>query len=218
MNYLAQVFKGLKDLTPLTISILVGMLFVAGLFSLLGKKFKFNTKVIVYGGLSISISFILSYIKLYRWPQGGSITPGSMLPLFVFSYIFGPIPGILAGSAFGLLKLVQGPYIVHPAQVLLDYIIAYAALGFSGFARENVGLGVILGGFGRFFSSFLSGVIFFASYAPEGMNPIVYSIAVNALVIGTDSLICLVLTFIPQVKMMIEELRKTANLKERSAT
>lgn len=207
MNSLGKVFAGLAELTPTTISVLVAMLALAAVLAIVGKKTEYNTKVIVYGGLCVAISFVLSYVRLYRWPQGGSITLASMLPMFVFSYIFGPAAGVSAGAVYGLLQLIQDPYIVHPAQVLLDYIIAFAAMGISGFARENVSLGIILGGFGRFFSSFLSGVIFFGCYAPEGMSPIIYSISVNGTIIGTDALICLIISLVPQVRAVIERLK-----------
>jgi thiamine transporter len=133
-----------------------------------------------------------------------------MLPMFVYAYIFGPAAGIAAGVAYGLLQLIQDPFIVHPVQVLLDYIIAFGALGLAGYCRNNISLGVLLGGFGRFMASFLSGVIFFASYAPEGMNPIWYSMLVNGMVIGTDTAICFIISLIPQVSSMIERLRSNA--------
>ena len=217
MNYLTQVFVDLAELSPVTISILVAMVVVAGILAYIGPRAHFNTKALVYGGLCISVAFVLSYVRLYRWPQGGSITLASMLPMFVYAYIFGPAAGISAGAAYGLLQLIQDPYIVHPVQVLLDYIIAFAALGLAGFCRENPHAGILLGGFGRFFSSFLSGVIFFASYAPENMSPIIYSILVNGLVIGTDSLICFGISLIPQVKELIERAKHGALLKNKIA-
>ena len=111
----------------------------------------------------------------------------------------------------GLPAVCCSSYRIHTyfirVQVMLDYIIAFAALGLAGFSRKNILWGIAIGGFGRFFSSFLSGVIFFGSYAPEGMNPIVYSILVNGLVLGTDSLICLVVCLIPRVQHMIQSLK-----------
>lgn len=207
MDYIISIFKDLAELTPATISILIAVLAVAAILAVVGPRAKFGTKAVVYGGLCMAIAFILSYVRFYHWPQGGSITLASMLPMFVYAYIFGPVAGITAGSAYGLLQLIQDPYIVHPVQVLLDYIVAFGALGLAGFCRNNVSLGVLLGGFGRFIASFLSGVIFFASYAPEGMSPIIYSIAVNGMVIGTDTLICFVISLIPQVRQMIKRLR-----------
>ncbi|MBZ4665517.1 energy-coupled thiamine transporter ThiT [Mahella sp.] len=210
MDYIISIFEDLTEITPTAIAVVIAILAVVGFLVVIGPKAHFNTKSVVYGGLCIAIAFILSYIRFYHWPQGGSITLASMLPMFVYAYIFGPAAGIAAGAAYGLLQLIQDPFIVHPVQVLLDYIIAFGALGLAGYSRHNISLGVLLGGFGRFMASFLSGVIFFASYAPEGMNPIWYSILVNGMVIGTDTAICFVISLIPQVKSMIERLRSDA--------
>lgn len=211
--YLQNVFGGLLKLTPTTYSIIASIAMASGILLYTRRKMSLTTKALVYGALCAAMAFVLSYIRIYRWPQGGSITPASMLPLFVYSYIFGPAAGIAAGSAYGLLQLIQDPYILHPIQVLLDYILAFAALGLAGFARNNIGLGTLIGGFGRFFCSFLSGVIFFGSYAPEGMSPIIYSLYVNALIIGTDTVICFIVSQIPQIKAAIEHLKEKANVK-----
>lgn len=217
MSYITEVFQELAELSPITISILVAMVAVSALLAYVGPRAHFNAKALVYGGLCISVAFVLSYIKLYRWPQGGSITPASMLPMFIYAYIFGPAAGISAGAAYGLLQLIQDPYILHPAQVLLDYIVAFAAMGLAGFCRNNPHAGILLGGFGRFFSSFLSGVIFFGSYAPEGMSPVIYSILVNGLIIGTESLICFGLSLVPQIKELIERAKQGAIIRKRIA-
>ncbi|HHY60037.1 MAG TPA: energy-coupled thiamine transporter ThiT [Clostridia bacterium] len=203
LETVTAIFEDLSEITATTWYILCGLLTLSVIGLAAKSKARVNVQALVYAGLLISIAFVLSYIRLYRWPQGGSITPASMLPLFVYAYIFGPRAGITAGAAYGLLQLIQDPYILHPVQVLLDYIIAFAALGLAGFARHNLSLGILLGGFGRFFSSFLSGVIFFASYAPEGMSPIVYSLLVNGLIIGTETLVCLAVSLVPQVRHML---------------
>lgn len=210
MNYFIKMFSKLKDLKPITIVILILLVGLSIYLSRSGKGKKMKTKALVYGGLCIAMSFTLSYIRLYRWPQGGSITPGSMLPMFIFSYIFGPGAGIIAGLAYGLLQMIQDLYAVHWAQVLLDYPIAFAMMGLAGLSRKNLPIGVLIGGFGRFMASFISGFIFFGSYAPEGMNPIWYSLTVNLLIIGTETGICIVLSLIPQLKAAIEKLKKNA--------
>lgn len=202
-----SIFKDLAKVTTTSWYVLSAIIILSLIILIVKPKTKVNVKAIVYGGLLISIAFVLSYIKFYRWPQGGSITLASMLPMLAYAYIFGPRAGILAGAAYGLLQIIQDPYIVHPAQVILDYFVAFAALGLAGFIPGNLGLAVLLGGFGRFFASFLSGVIFFGSYAPEGMNPLIYSLAVNGTVIGTDTLLCLLVALIPQVKTVILQMK-----------
>ena len=70
----------------------------------------------------------------------------------MIGYFFGPVQGILCGIAYGMLQLAIGPYVVHPAQLLLDYPIAFGMLGLSGFFhKRSDGLipGYIVGVFGR---------------------------------------------------------------------
>jgi thiamine transporter len=213
MSNLTYIFKDLAEITPTTLFILTFIVVLAVVLRSIGSRAKLKTKAIVYGGLCVAIAFVLSYVRLYRWPQGGSITLASALPIFVYAYIFGPAAGIAAGTAYGLLQLIQDPYILHPFQVFLDYILAFAAWGLAGFFRKNISLGIILGGAGQIFSSFLSGVIFFGAYAPEGMSPIIYSLAVNGTVLGTNMLICLIISLLPQVRKVIEYLKARAYVK-----
>lgn len=209
-DYIRSIFAKFSELGPVTITILIVLIGGAIAYIALTKKEakKYNTRMIVYAGLSIAMAFVLSYLRLYRWPQGGSITPASMLPLFAFAYFFGAKAGIMAGTAYGLLHLVQGPYIIHWAQLFLDYILAYSVLGVAGLFKDNLQKGIAVGGFLRFLCSFLSGVIFFGEYAPEGMNVILYSVLVNLLVIGTETIICLLVSLIPQVRTTLNSLKR----------
>ena len=80
------------------------------------KGNKLTTRMLVQGALCIALAFVLSYIKLFSMPMGGSITLFSMLPIFVFAWMYGPAAGLLAGFAYSLLQVVQGAYVVHPAR------------------------------------------------------------------------------------------------------
>ncbi len=208
LNYLTNVFGDFTEIHSITVAVLA-VVVIASLALHYGKnKFKFDTQSVVYGGICIAISFLLSYIRFFHWPQGGSITPGSMLPMFIYAYYFGPVAGITAGAAYGILQLIQDPFIIHWAQVLLDYPLPFAAIGLAGFFPKSFRLGILVGGCGRFFFQFLSGVIFFGSYAPPGMNTIIYSLAVNLLVVGSEVAICLAITMVPQFYNAVESLKK----------
>ncbi|WP_315121252.1 energy-coupled thiamine transporter ThiT [uncultured Clostridium sp.] len=196
----SEFLKEFLEFKPVTVVVLALLI----LLSIIGlkkrKETKFSIKMLVYGSLCISISFVLSYMKLFSWPQGGSITPASMLPIIMFSSMFGAIPGIIVGTAYGLLQFIQEPYIVHWAQVFLDFPLAFGAIGLAGLFRNNLALSSLAGGLGRMFFHFLSGVIFFGSYAPEGMHPVIYSLSVNGLLIGTETVICIAVSLLPQIK------------------
>ncbi|BCS80061.1 energy-coupled thiamine transporter ThiT [Anaerocellum diazotrophicum] len=207
MSYFASIFKDFEKIKWYSLTIIIVLIFISIFLYLAQKRQKFSTKALVYGGVVIALSFILSFIKLYRMPQGGSITPASMLPLFAYAYIFGPFAGIVAGMAYGILQLIQDPYVVHWAQLLLDYPLAFGALGFAGFLRKNLPLGILIGGFVRFAFHFISGVVFFASYAPKGTSPVVYSAIYNATYLGPDLAVCLIIAFIPGLRSAIDRLK-----------
>ena len=85
---------------------------------------------------------------------------------------------------------------MHPAQVLLDYPIAFGALGLAGFFRNRAFLGINVGIAGRFLAHFVSGIIFFAIYAPEGMSPIIYSALYNGSYLLPELVISIYLTYL----------------------
>lgn len=155
------------------------------------------------GALCIALSTVLSFITLYKMPQGGSITLASMLPMFLFAYAYGVGPGMLVGAAYGFVQFLQGGlYFVHPVELLLDYPLAFAMLGLAGLSNkfsDQWGMipGIILGTFGRFVCAFLSGLIFFGMYAPEGQNVVIYSMVYNGLYLVPEAIICILLAMIP---------------------
>ncbi len=141
------------------------------------RKVKLTTKVLVLIAVTVALSTVLGSLTLYKMPQGGSITPGSMVPILLLSFIYGPEVGFLTGLIYGFINLITGPYILHPMQVLLDYPLPFMLLGLSGYFK-NTYLGCSVGVLGRFISHVLSGVIFFADYAGN-QNPWIYSIVYN---------------------------------------
>ena len=161
-----------------------------------------TTKILVYSALGIALALVTSYIKLWEMPMGGSVTLLSMLFICLIGYWYGLKYGLIAGIAFGLLQFVIDPYMISVPQVILDYPLAFGALGLSGlFCDKRFGLqiGYVIGVIGRFVCSTLSGVIFFADYAPEGMNPWVYSIAYQGSYLGVELLLTLIVISIPPV-------------------
>ncbi|MCG8501485.1 MAG: energy-coupled thiamine transporter ThiT [Firmicutes bacterium] len=211
MVYIMNIFKKFGEFKEVTLIVLALLILVPVSIILLKKMKKLqtdSTRVVVYGGLCIALSFVLSYVRLYHWPQGGSVTPASMLPMIFFAVAFGPVAGIVAGIAYGFLQLIQDPYILHWAQVFLDYPLAFGAIGLAGLYRNNLPVSALIGGAGRFAMHFISGIIFFGSYAPEGMNVMLYSLMVNGLVIGTDTLICVVVSLLPGFAYAAKRIRK----------
>ena len=160
------------------------------------KQGKTDVRALTYGALCMAMSFVLSYIKLWSMPLGGSVTLASMLPLLWYSNKFGVKNGLIAGAAYGLLQLIQKPEIYHWVQVLLDYPLAFMMLGLAG-SVKNLQLGSVIGVAGRWICHILSGAIFFAEWVPEGWsNAWVYSAAYNGAYLLVDLIICIVLSFV----------------------
>ena len=150
-----------------------------------GEKKGFDAKSISYAGVAVAMSFALSYLRIVKMPQGGSITVASLLPLIIYSYMFGVKKGVFAGMIYGLLQAVQDPYILHPAQFLLDYPAAFACIGLAGaFAKckkldslpqVQIALGGVTAGLARFICHYFSGVFAFGSFG-GGQNAWLYSL------------------------------------------
>ena len=105
------------------------------------SKTIFQTKVIAEIVAFVALSTGLSYVKVFSLPQGGSVTAGSMVPVIWLSLRRGPKIGLVACGLYGLVQLMVQPFIYHPAQVLLDYPIAFGALGLAGFFQKSPSIG-----------------------------------------------------------------------------
>ena len=153
------------------------------------------------GGVCLALAFVLSQLKLFEMPMGGTVTPASTLPIVVYGVAFGPVWGFIIAFIFSLLQLIGG-YLVTPFQVILDYTVGYTALGFAGFAALKADSRVkipsalnrfrgasllkiiaftIVAYIVRWLGSVASGVIFFSDYAAGAGydNAVVYSMVYN---------------------------------------
>jgi len=162
-----------------------------------------NLKSLALCAVLVGLAAALGMVKLLHLPYGGSITLLSMLACTLCGYYCGLAKGLTAGLALGLLNLVLGGYVIHPIQLVLDYFLAFTALGLSGITykwKNGLIPGYLIGVTGRFICSFASGYIFFADYAPDGMNPAVYSFVYNFICFGVEAIITVVILSIPMVK------------------
>jgi len=181
---------------------LIGVLILI-LSALYSRKIKFTTKMLINISLMLAMATVLHYLRIYHFPQGGSVTLGAMIPLLLISFRYGAGVGALAGFIFGLINLLQDPFILHPIQVLFDYPLPFMAIGLAGIFQRKIFLSTLLAFCGRFLCHFISGVVFFASYAPEGMSPIIYSITANATYLVPELIItCLILKILPVQRLL----------------
>ncbi|MXQ53306.1 energy-coupled thiamine transporter ThiT [Shimazuella alba] len=169
-----------------------------------------RSKVITLVETSIiaSLAIVLNLLTPFQlWPNGGSVTL-TMVPIAILAFRRGIGAGITAGLLTGLILLVlPGAFYANPIQVILDYPIAFALLGFAGWtsikdiskpSRQiiKVIMGLFTAGILRLLSHFLSGVIFFADYAPKGQSPYVYSFIYNASYILPEIIISIIFVIV----------------------
>jgi len=179
-----------------------------------------RVRISVEIGLTVALSAVLGLLSLWHLPQGGSYSL-VMLPLLVLALLRGPAAGVAAGALYGVVDYMIEPYFFHPVQVALDYPVAYAAVGLAGvFAvrwqrlhaegRTGAALwsaalpGVAVGALARYAAHVSSGVVFFASYAPEGQAPLIYSAAYNSFVLASAALCGVVLvSLLPPLQTIV---------------
>ncbi|MBM6968061.1 energy-coupled thiamine transporter ThiT [Pseudoramibacter alactolyticus] len=176
-----------------------------------GNSRPLDVRALTISALMIAMAMVLSQVRLFKMPQGGSVTAFSMLPIALCAYLFGTKRGIMAGVCLGLINLMFDPYVIHPAQLLIDYILAFGALGIGGLVRyQKNGLikGYLLGIFGRYICAVASGVIFFGAYAPQRFNAWTWSLWYNLTYIAAEGAITVIVLCIPAVKRLFEKAQK----------
>lgn len=177
------------------------------------RKTKLSVKQLAFCAVAVALATILSNIKLFHFPTGGSITLLSMLVAVFPGYWFGLGAGILTGVSYGVLQLIIDPYVLFPMQLVVDYFLAFGALGLSGLfcnAKNGLVKGYITGVLGRFVFAVISGWIFFGSYAWEGWNGFTYSLVYNAIYIFAEAIITVIILLLLPVKSAMARIKKMA--------
>ena len=162
----------------------------------------------------IALSVVISGIKIKTGGQGGSID-FVMIPLFIFALRNGCLWGVGAGAVFGFIKCLTGGGIGYGLpSVLLDYVLAYAAVGFAGIAKnKRCGAiwGTVTGCLARFAIHFISGLTIYAITAAGEIAGIItasvplYSLIYNGLYMLPNTVAALIL-----VPVMAKALKSTS--------
>ena len=209
MVLMSQYYGDIADYYPnanlvgMIVSAVVFMVMMVVMWFVGDKRKMSDTRSIVYGAISIALSFALSYAKLFKLPQGGSVTFASLLPLMIYCCMFGTRRGLIVCAIYGVLQALQDPFIIHPMQFLLDYPLAFGLIGVSGIFMEKgvfkdkkvvaFLLGGVLAVVLRYACHVCSGVFAFADYADLDKydTAIAYSMAYNSFAF-VDMIIALV--------------------------
>jgi len=182
-----------------------------------GGFFMLNTKKIVFSAIAIALAIIIAtVIKLPSLPFGGSVTLFSMLIICLVGYWYGPATGLIAAVAYGILQFITGPYVVHPLQILLDFPLAFGALGLSGFfcnKKHGLIIGYVSGVLGRFVFHTISGLIFYTNYVGNFQSDIAAiwaSIFYNLSYLLPEAILTIILISIPPVNRMLARVKTMA--------
>ncbi|HFU4376927.1 TPA: energy-coupled thiamine transporter ThiT [Streptococcus suis] len=164
-----------------------------------------NIRLLAEIAIFSAIALVFDKFPLFTMPQGGSVSL-VMLPILFLALRHGLSLGILAGGIVGTVQLFYGGYFLNVFQVFLDYALSYAGIGLAGFlapfltkqkelkqATLVISLASLLGGSIRLLATFLSGIIFYADYAPAGTPVWLYSFTYNISYILPSTIIACIL-------------------------
>ena len=163
---------------------------------------KLTVRCLVEGAIMVALAQVLSMIKLWEMPWGGSICL-AMLPIFLYACRWGLKPGLMSGFVLGVLQFVlDGGFALGWQSIIGDYLVAFTVLGLAGlfrFKRSSIFIGTVAGSAARFLVHYVVGATVWAMYMPEtffGMTmttPWFYSFLYNGSFMLIDTVLCLVI-------------------------
>ncbi len=173
-------------------------------------------------GIMIALGTVLSFIKVFELPYGGSITLFSMVPVMLLGFMFGKKWGFLCGAVYGVLQGFLGAAMSSAFAgqklwgvilvLLIDYIIAFSVLGLAGIFKNKIknatlafALGCIAAAFLRFTAHFISGVVIWGSYATETLQSVNNSLSAAILNNFTGAGLAAVYSLVYNASYMIPE-------------
>ncbi|UYX51581.1 energy-coupled thiamine transporter ThiT [Bacillus thuringiensis] len=169
-----------------------------------------NLQAMIESAILAAFAMIIDILPLsLKLPTGGSIS-FAMIPIFIIAYRWGFKMAFLGGLIWGLLQIVVGDaIIVTPIQVIIEYFVAFAFIGFAGLFYKQIQqtlingerkktisyiiLATFIGSLARYFCHFIAGIIFWGQYAPKGQSAFLYSLIFNGSTMIGSYIICTIL-------------------------
>lgn len=171
-----------------------------------------NLSTLTECAVMLALAFALSCAKIFEMPMGGSVTIASMLPIMLISVKYGIVTGLSTSMLYAITQLMQAfasanvfPYCETGAAlalcVIFDYLVPFTVIGLAGIFRKikitrnveiNVYIGIISVVILRFLCHFITGVVIWGQWAPDGMGKYLYSFLYNAGFLSVDFLICII--------------------------
>ena len=184
------------------------------------KKMKKNTQRMCVTAILLALATVLSIIKPFPMPFGGSVTLLSMLPVVMIPLMYGTKWGMVSSFIYSLIQLALDiasvlswgltPYALV-GTIVLDYLLAFTLLGLAGIFRSTgiVGIasGVVMVLVLRFLMHFISGVVIFDTFTSA--DAWIYSLTYNASYMVpefiTTTIAAVILFKVPAVKRLIDK-------------
>ncbi|WP_394584005.1 energy-coupled thiamine transporter ThiT [Cytobacillus firmus] len=173
---------------------------------------KLSLTAMIEASFFAAFAIILDFLPSIKLSPSISIS-AAMIPIFILAFRWGFKVSFIAGLLWGILQIAMGDaWIATPLQAFIEYFVAFACIGFAGLfygviqnqlragnktkALSWVVLAVFAGSLARYFWHFIAGVLFFGSYAPEGMSPVLFSFLANGATMLGAAILCSVLAVI----------------------
>lgn len=170
---------------------------------------KLSLTAMIEASFFSAFAIILDFLPSIKLSPSISIS-AAMIPIFILAFRWGFKVSFIAGLLWGILQIAMGDaWIATPLQAFIEYFVAFACIGFAGLffrpiqnqlrsgnkkkALGWVVLAVFAGSLARYFWHFIAGVLFFGSYAPEGMSPVLFSFLANGATMLGAAILCSIL-------------------------
>ena len=155
---------------------------------------KMSVEKLAVSAVLLALSITLTFVKVWAMPMGGEVTLLSMLPVALVSFKYGLKQGFLTAFLFSLFHLIKGIFsgnvFVYCVTawaviicVLFDYLVPFTAIGIAGIFKKGgavgAALGMALACVIRFACHFVTGVVIWGQWAPEGQSKFIYSLLYN---------------------------------------
>lgn len=158
-------------------------------------------EVSILAALGLIFDLICGTFLSFAWLNGGSISI-ACLPIIIAAYKYDFKGGLLCGLLVGSIQLIwaKSSYLIHPVQVLLDYVLPYILVGavsaLTALANKKTAskvkkgvyivIGIIIGFTLKTLSQTLSGVWYWAT---PFAGSLIYNGSYNAI----SCLFCIIL-------------------------
>ncbi|RBP96441.1 thiamine transporter [Cytobacillus firmus] len=170
---------------------------------------KLSLTAMIEASFFAAFAIILDFLPSLKLSPSISIS-AAMIPIFILAFRWGFKVSFISGLLWGILQIAMGDaWIATPLQAFIEYFIAFACIGLAGLffrpiqnqlrsgnkkkALGWVVLAVFAGSLARYFWHFIAGVLFFGSYAPEGMSPVLFSFLANGATMLGAAILCSIL-------------------------